>query len=107
MAQDNGNNKEIIYVGDSKVRANGPKPAPKDYSEFPGRTEPFFPNFLLKEWMVAVVVLVGFMTLVMAEEPPLEKMADPNDTSYIPVPDWYFLFLYQLLSSSGLRGPSW
>ena len=105
MAQDNGNNKEIIYVGDSKVRANGPKPAPKDYSEFPGRTEPFFPNFLLKEWMVAVVVLVGFMTLVMAEEPPLEKMADPNDTSYIPVPDWYFLFLYQLLKFKWASGP--
>ncbi len=55
--------------------------------------------------MVAVVVLVGFMTLVMAEEPPLEKMADPNDTSYIPVPDWYFLFLYQLLKFKWASGP--
>ena len=24
-------------------------------------------------------------------------MADPTDTGYIPLPDWYFLFLYQLL----------
>ncbi len=105
MSHDNGNNKEIIYVGDSRIRANGPKPAPKDYSEFPGRTEPFFPNFLLKEWMVAVVVLVGFMTLVMAEEPPLGDLADPNNTNFIPIPDWYFLFLYQLLKFEWAGGP--
>ena len=24
-------------------------------------------------------------------------MADPTDAAYIPLPDWYFLFLYQLL----------
>jgi ubiquinol-cytochrome c reductase cytochrome b subunit len=28
---------------------------------------------------------------------PLERMADPTDTTYIPRPDWYFLFLFQLL----------
>ena len=27
-------------------------------------------------------------------------MADPTDSSYIPMPDWYFLFLYQLLKYS-------
>jgi ubiquinol-cytochrome c reductase cytochrome b subunit len=28
---------------------------------------------------------------------PLERMADPTDTSYIPRPEWYFLFLFQTL----------
>jgi cbb3-type cytochrome oxidase cytochrome c subunit len=28
---------------------------------------------------------------------PLERMADPTDTNYIPRPEWYFLFLFQIL----------
>ena len=28
---------------------------------------------------------------------PLEARANPNDTSYTPRPEWYFLFLFQLL----------
>lgn len=106
MAHQHGEgDKEIIYVGDSRVRADRPKMYPKDYSEFPGKTEPFFPNFLLKEWMVAVVVLVGFMSAVMSDKPPLGDLADPTNTSFIPVPDWYFLFLYQLLKFKWASGP--
>lgn len=100
-----GNHKQVHYVGDSRVRADRPKLYPKDYSEFPGKTEAFFPDFLLKEWMVAAVFLVGFMTLVMAHEPPLGDVADPTNTSFLPVPDWYFLFLYQLLKYKWAAGP--
>ncbi|MGH9692758.1 MAG: c-type cytochrome, partial [Bryobacteraceae bacterium] len=28
---------------------------------------------------------------------PIERMADPVDTAYVPRPDWYFLFLFQIL----------
>ncbi len=28
---------------------------------------------------------------------PLERLADPTDTAYIPRPEWYFLFLFQFL----------
>ena len=28
---------------------------------------------------------------------PLEELADPTDASYDPRPEWYFLFLFQLL----------
>jgi len=38
--------------------------------------------------------VVGLATFVgVAKEPP----ADPNDTSYIPRPEWYFLFLFEFL----------
>ncbi|MFX0112859.1 cytochrome C oxidase Cbb3, partial [Bacillus pumilus] len=70
---------------------------PKDYSEYPGKKEAFWPNFLLKEWLVGAVFLIGFLVLPVVHAPPLERMADPTDTGYIPLPDWYFLFLYQLL----------
>lgn len=93
--------KGMKYVGDSRIPAENRKPnVPKDYTEYPGKTEPFWPNFLLKEWLVGAVFLIGFLILTVSAEPPLEKMADPTDSSYIPMPDWYFLFLYQLLKYS-------
>lgn len=91
-------NKDVKYVGDSRVRADRVKLRPRPYSEYPGKTEPFFPNFLLKEWMVAVVVLIAFLMLVVIQPAPLEPHpANPNESDYIPLPDWYFLFLYQFL----------
>ena len=90
--------KGMKFVGDSRVSAvkkNHIKP--KDYSEFPGRTEAFWPDFLLKEWMVGAVFLIGFLILTVAHPSPLQGPADPTDASYIALPDWYFLFMYQLL----------
>jgi menaquinol-cytochrome c reductase cytochrome b/c subunit len=60
-------------------------------------TEPFFPNFLLKEWIVGSVFLLAFMLWVVFNPVDLGSKANPDDTSFIPVPDWYFLFLYQIL----------
>lgn len=98
--------KGMKFVGDSRVPAsNRKKNIPKDYSEYPGKTEAFWPNFLLKEWLVGAVFLVGFLCLVAVEPSPLERIADPSDTSYIPMPDWYFLFLYQLLKYTYASGP--
>ncbi|MDZ5473244.1 c-type cytochrome [Bacillus sp. 31A1R] len=98
--------KGMKFVGDSRVPAEGRMPnIPKDYSEYPGKTEAFWPNFLLKEWMVGAVFLIGYLCLTIAHPSPLEKMADPTDTAYIPLPDWYFLFLYQLLKYTYASGP--
>ncbi|MBL4954149.1 c-type cytochrome [Neobacillus sp. OS1-32] len=99
--------KGLKFVGDSRILAPEAreKKLPKDYSEYPGKTEAFWPNFLLKEWMVGAVFLVGILCLTVAHPAPLERIADPTDTSYIPLPDWYFLFLYQLLKYSYASGP--
>jgi menaquinol-cytochrome c reductase cytochrome b/c subunit len=88
---------KIVYVGDSRVRVRDKKPMQPDFSAYPGKSEVFVPNFLLKEWMVGAVVLVGFMVLVLSHPAPLGYIADPNNTEFIPMPDWYFLFLYQFL----------
>ncbi|WEG11356.1 c-type cytochrome [Pullulanibacillus sp. KACC 23026] len=89
--------KGMKFVGDSRVPDHAKFVPAKDYSEYPGKTEAFLPNFLLKEWMVGAVFLIGFLVLTMADPSPLEKEADPAASGYIPLPDWYFLFLYQLL----------
>src|SRR5690625_3589998 len=85
------------FVGDSRINADKTSQVPKDYSEYPGRTEAFWPNFLLKEWLVGSVFLVGFLTATIVAPPPLEGVADPTHAAYLPLPDWYFLCLYQLL----------
>jgi len=96
--------KDIEYVGDSKVPAKRVPNVAPSYDEFPGKVEPFWPNFLLKEWMVAAVVLFAFLMLTVSHPAPLEAKADPNNAGYIPLPDWYFLFLYQLLKYEWASG---
>ncbi|WP_219836555.1 menaquinol-cytochrome c reductase cytochrome b/c subunit [Paenibacillus sp. R14(2021)] len=99
MAHGHKSNEKVVFVGDSRVRkktVTGPV-IPPDYSSYPGKSEAFIPNFLLKEWMVGVVVLVGFLVLTISEAAPLGYPADPTNAAFIPMPDWYFLFLYQFL----------
>ncbi len=67
------------------------------YRELYDGREPFFPNFLLKEWVIGAMFIVGFLIWVLLNHVGLGDKANPNDSSYIPVPDWYFLFLYQAL----------
>lgn len=67
------------------------------HKEIADGREPFFPNFLLKEWIVGSIFLIGFMLWIVFNPIGLDAKANPLDSSYIPVPDWYFLFLYQLL----------
>jgi len=105
MAHGHNSNEKVVYVGDSRVKKSGRiDGTPPDYTSFPGKSEAFIPNFLLKEWMVGCVVLVGFLVWVMAEAAPLGYPADPTNASFIPMPDWYFLFLYQFLKYPYVSG---
>ncbi|MCT6923171.1 MULTISPECIES: menaquinol-cytochrome c reductase cytochrome b/c subunit [Bacillales] len=98
--------KGMKFVGDSRIKATNRMPnKPKDYSEYPGKTEAFWPDFLLKEWMVGALFLIGYLLLTVAHPSPLEGPADPTNASYIPLPDWYFLFMYQLLKYTFASGP--
>ncbi len=57
----------------------------------------FWPHIIAKDLVVAAGV-VGLLVLLASRfGAPLESPADPTDTSYVPVPEWYFLPLYQLL----------
>ncbi|WP_025692686.1 menaquinol-cytochrome c reductase cytochrome b/c subunit [Paenibacillus zanthoxyli] len=96
MAHEDNSKEKIVYVGDSRVRRGDGFIPPADYTAYPGKSEAFIPNFLLKEWMVGVVVLVGILVLTISEPAPLGFPANAGAT-VIPVPDWYFLFLYQYL----------
>jgi mono/diheme cytochrome c family protein len=57
----------------------------------------FWPDIIYKDMVAAFGVFVLLLLLAIfvgvANEPP----ADPSDSTYIPRPEWYFLFLFELL----------
>jgi len=61
-------------------------------------THPFFPDHFWPYPIIAVVMLVavGLLAAFVQKNLQLEVSADPR-TVTIPRPDWYFLFLFQLL----------
>ena len=63
----------------------------------------FFPEQVFKDTVgIAVAFIILFIMAVVAKV-PLERLADPTDTAYIPRPEWYFLFLFQTLKF--FKGP--
>ena len=62
---------------------------------------PYFPGLALKEALAALALLAALILLAALTEPTLEVAADPNATGYVPRPEWYFLWLFQLLKYFG------
>ncbi|MFC2064640.1 c-type cytochrome [Chloroflexota bacterium] len=58
---------------------------------------PFFPNIIFKDVIVSLIVLIILIGLAYFIGVPVEERANPNDANYTPRPEWYFLFLFQLL----------
>ena len=78
------------------LRRVGPA-GPFDEARAGARREPFYPR---QVFMDAVVILAVFLavSIVAARVPsPLADPADPSASSFVPKPEWYFLFFYQLL----------
>lgn len=61
----------------------------------------FYPNHMFVEAIAAIAVLLALCAAAMIWQFPLEEMAHPSDTTYIPRPEWYFLFYFQLLKYFG------
>src|ERR1700716_4660305 len=61
-------------------------------------THPFFPDHFWPYPIIAVVMLVtvGLLAAFVQKNLQLEAPADPR-AGTIPRPDWYFLFLFQIL----------
>ncbi|RMD91765.1 MAG: hypothetical protein D6813_07110 [Calditrichaeota bacterium] len=57
----------------------------------------FYPGQLFRDSLVAFLVIAIIVTLAVNFGAPLDPKANPNDTSFIPRPDWYFYSLFQLL----------
>jgi ubiquinol-cytochrome c reductase cytochrome b subunit len=74
------------------VRKHGVAPAPSERA-----TKKFFPEQVFKDTVAIFVAFVVLFVMAVVAKVPLERLADPTDTAYVPRPDWYFLFLFQTL----------
>jgi menaquinol-cytochrome c reductase cytochrome b/c subunit len=69
----------------------------REYAMFKAKGKPFFPYAVAKDSIMAaiVVLLIAFLSLLFGAE--LGPKADPTTTTYVPRPEWYFFFLFELL----------
>lgn len=67
------------------------------YREAKERGVPFYPDIVFKDAVVSLLVFVLLIGLAYFMGTPLEEPADPNDTTYTPRPEWYFLWIFQML----------
>ncbi len=59
----------------------------------------FFPDVVYKDAIVAFLIFLLLVGLAAFLGVHPEPRVDPNDTAYIPRPEWYFLFLFQFLKA--------
>jgi ubiquinol-cytochrome c reductase cytochrome b subunit len=59
--------------------------------------ESFFPDTLVRDALVGLVLVAIIFTLAIVFPHTSEAPADPTSTTYNPRPEWYFLFFFQFL----------
>lgn len=57
----------------------------------------FYPEQVFKDTIAVFAAFAVLFGLAVLADIPMEKVADPQDLSYIPRPEWYFLFLFETL----------
>jgi menaquinol-cytochrome c reductase cytochrome b/c subunit len=57
----------------------------------------FYPDIIYKDLIVSFAIFLLLVGLAIFVGVAAEPKADPNDTAYVPRPEWYFLFLFQML----------
>jgi len=62
------------------------------------KTARFYPDQIFKSAVVFLVIFTGITLLALFVDPPLDQIAMTPDPAYIPRPDWYFMWLYKILT---------
>ena len=84
----------LIAVHIYLVRKHGVAPAPGDAAR---PSKKFYPRQAFQDTVAIFGAFMILFVLAVAARVPLERLADPTDATYIPRPEWYFLFLFQTL----------
>src|SRR3954469_23200967 len=71
--------------------------SPREYSILKAQGKPFFPYAVAKDSLMAVIVMAVIVVLSIVLGAELGPKADPTTTTYVPRPEWYFFFLFELL----------
>jgi menaquinol-cytochrome c reductase cytochrome b/c subunit len=69
----------------------------RGYAALKAKGKPFFPYAVAKDGVMACVVMAVIITLSLVLGAGQGPKPNPTTTSYVPRPDWYFFFLFELL----------
>jgi menaquinol-cytochrome c reductase cytochrome b/c subunit len=69
----------------------------REYSILKSQGKPFFPYAVAKDSVMAAIVLLTIVGMSIMFGAELGPKADPTTTTYVPRPEWYFFFLFELL----------
>ncbi len=76
----------------------------REYALLKAQGKPFFPYAVAKDSIMAVVVMAVIITMSLVLGAELGSKANPTTTTYVPRPEWYFFFLFEVLRI--IRTPS-
>ena len=69
----------------------------REYSILKNQGKPFFPYAVTKDAIMALIVMIVIIFLSLMFGAELGPKADPTTTTYVPRPEWYFFFLFEVL----------
>jgi menaquinol-cytochrome c reductase cytochrome b/c subunit len=69
----------------------------REYGILKSQGKPFFPYAVAKDAVMACVVMAVIITLSLVLGAELGSKANPTTTTYVPRPEWYFFFLFEVL----------
>jgi menaquinol-cytochrome c reductase cytochrome b/c subunit len=69
----------------------------REYAILKAKGKPFFPYAVAKDAAMACVVMAVIITLSLVLGAELGSKANPTTTTYVPRPEWYFFFLFEVL----------
>ena len=69
----------------------------REYAILKSKGKPFFPYAVAKDAFMACVVMAVIITMSLVLGAELGSKANPTTTTYVPRPEWYFFFLFEVL----------
>jgi menaquinol-cytochrome c reductase cytochrome b/c subunit len=69
----------------------------REYMILKSKGKPFFPYAVAKDSVMMMIVMAVIITLSIVLGAELGPKADPTTTTYVPRPEWYFFFLFEVL----------
>ena len=69
----------------------------REYGVLKAQGKPFFPYAVAKDSAMACVVMAVIIAMSLVLGAELGSKANPTTTTYVPRPEWYFFFLFELL----------
>ncbi len=69
----------------------------RDYAQAKAEGKPFFPYAVYKDLIIATLAIGLVITFAIWHRVELGEPVNPASTDFVPRPEWYFFFLFELL----------